>query len=393
MRTPEILRRSRRARWAVPLGLAVTALAAVTVAPVVAGASPALPPRTAAELLAGLASATPQPFSGTVVQTANLGLPALPSAQGNPSLGSLVTGSNTLRIWYAAPDRMRLALLDTLAETDVVRNGTDLWVWTSRTNSAEHRVLAPHTDAKGTPTATPTPTGLPSTPAQAAAQALAAIDPTTAVAVDGTAAVAGRPAYELVLRPKDARSRIGQVRLAVDAATSMPLRVQVFARGGTRPAFDTGFTAVRFAAPADSVFRFAPPPGATVREVPSAPPDAATRPEATPGATPPGTPPPAGGPPPASAGTGSPIVVGSGWTAVLVLRGVRPGASTGDGGATGAQLAALLQAATPVSGAYGSGRLLTTPLGSALLLDDGRLLVGAVDPELLMAAASDPAAR
>ncbi|MFZ5850043.1 MAG: LolA family protein [Actinomycetota bacterium] len=392
MRTPEILRRSRRARWTVPLGLAVTALAAVTVAPVVAGASPTLPPRTAAELLAGLASATPQPFSGTVVQTADLGLPALPSAQGNPSLGSLVTGSHTLRVWYAAPDRMRLALLDTLAETDVVRNGTDLWVWTSRTNSAEHRVLAPHTDAKGAPTPAPTPTGLPSTPAQATAQALAAIDPTTAVAVDGTATVAGRPAYELVLRPKDARSRIGQVRLAVDAATSMPLRVQVFARGGTRPAFDTGFTAVRFAAPADSVFRFAPPPGATVREVPGAPGGTATRPGTAPTPHPPGAP-SADGPRPAGTGAGSPTVVGSGWTAVLVLRGVRAGAPTGAGGATGAQLAALLQAATPVSGAYGSGRLLTTPLGSALLLDDGRLLVGAVDPDLLMAAATDPAAR
>jgi hypothetical protein len=42
-----------------------------------------------------------------------------------------------------------------------------------------------------------------------------------------------------------------------------------------------------------------------------------------------------------------------------------------------------LGGASAVSGPYGSGRLLETELLSVLLLDDGRLLVGAVEPDVL----------
>jgi hypothetical protein len=40
-----------------------------------------------------------------------------------------------------------------------------------------------------------------------------------------------------------------------------------------------------------------------------------------------------------------------------------------------------------VRGSWGSGKLLRSALVSALLTDDGRLVVGAVPPELLYAAA------
>ena len=46
-------------------------------------------------------------------------------------------------------------------------------------------------------------------------------------------------------------------------------------------------------------------------------------------------------------------------------------------------LEALLGGASAVSGPYGSGRLLETELLSVLLLDDGRLLAGAVEPDVL----------
>ena len=70
---------------------------------------------------------------------------------------------------------------------------------------------------------------------QAAAQAIAAITPTTKVSVDDTARVAGRPVYQLVLEPKDTRSLIGKVTIAVDSETSVPLRVQVYAPWRVEP--------------------------------------------------------------------------------------------------------------------------------------------------------------
>ena len=43
---------------------------------------------------------------------------------------------------------------------------------------------------------------------------------------------------------------------------------------------------------------------------------------------------------------------------------------------------------TPVSGAFGTGQVLRTKLVSVLLLDDGRLFVGAVTPAVLEQAAA-----
>lgn len=358
--------RSPRARWAVPAGvLVVTGLTAGLV-PVVAGASSGLPPKTAGQVLADLAGAGADPFAGTVVTTARLGLPALPSTSvaGSASLQSLVSGSHTVRVWYASPTRYRAALVDAFVETDVIRSGDDTWVWTSDSRTAQH-LRMPATTAP----ATPDPASL--TPAAAAAQALAAIGPTTSVTVDGSANVAGRQAYELVLSPRDPSSLVGQVRLAVDARTATPLRVQVFPRGANSAAFDTRFTSVGFAEPDAALFRFTPPPGAKVTEMGKD--SGAARTElAQPGTG------------AVHSSVGMPQVVGSGWTSVLVVPGVAVGQPKD------ATLNTLLRAARPVSGPSWSGRLLTTKLLSVILADDGRLIVGPVTPQVLERVAARP---
>ena len=354
---------SIRSRWTVPAAGATAVAAALVISPMVADAAPSLPPRTAAELLASTTAAADHPFSGTVVETARLGLPDLPATgAGSTSLSatSLVTGSHTARVWYAGPGRSRIALVGDLAESDVIRDGTDAWTWSSATNTAQHLTL-PSETAK-----TPAPTS-DLTPAQAATRALAAIDPTTAVTVEGTASIAGRSAYELVLAPRDAGSLVAQVRLALDSVTSTPLRVEVFARGASKPAFETAFTSITFATPDPAVFAFSPPPGAKVTEQ-------------TMGAA------PAGGHHDYAGKVDhaqQPTVVGTGWTSVAVIKGVDLSGAGGN-----AQLSTLLRSAKRVSGSYGSGRVITTALVSALLLDDGRVLVGAVTPAVLEQAAT-----
>jgi outer membrane lipoprotein-sorting protein len=354
----------RRLVWAVP-GAALVVVAAAVTLPMTAGASPALPHRSAAQLLVDVSKASGTPLSGTVVETARLGLPALPDVSGTSITPmSLVTGSHTARVWYDGADKARVALVGNLAETDLVRNGRDVWLWTSGKNTAQHVVLPakPAQDA-------PPPSAESMTPQQAAEKALAAIDPSTKVTVDGTASVAGRDAYELVLQPRDTRSLIGDVRLAVDSETGVPLRVQVDAAGSTgRPAFETAFTSVSFEKPSASVFRFSPPPGATVSELGSSAPSTEGDTGGTPGSR--------------------PRVIGSGWTAVLETTGVALPAGGGGERDGESQLGALTRAMTPVSGAYGHGQLLRTKLLSVLLLDDGRLLVGAVPPAVLEQAAT-----
>ena len=188
----------------------------------------------------------------------------MPLAGSGLSLTTLVTGSNTMNVWYAGKDRQRFALLGQLSENDVIHNGTDLWSYDSTLRVVTHKTLTKDASDK---VPTSVASAAPSLDPQAAAEkALAAIDPTTAVVVDSTARVAGRAAYQLLLSPKDTRSLIGSVRIAIDAATSVPLRVQIFAAGATSPAFQVGFTSVSFNVPNASVFEFVPPAGATVQE-------------------------------------------------------------------------------------------------------------------------------
>jgi outer membrane lipoprotein-sorting protein len=355
--------RSRPAlRWLVPTAAAVLVVGGGTAGALVANAEPSLPERSAAQLLVDLQSVQVDGMSGTVVQRADLGLPALPGlgSGGGPSggggdasaeLSRLVSGSNTLRVWYAGADKARVALLSTLGETDVIRNGSDVWVWRSADNSAVHTTLPADTATADKPHAAPS--GLPSTPQEAANAALAAIDPTTKVTTNGAARVAGRDAYELVLAPKDTASLVGQVRLALDAERKVPLRVEVYPQGSDEPAFRVTFEQIDFGTPDAQQFAFNPPPGAKVTD--EAAPTAADRPDVKP------------------EDRVEPTVVGTGWTTVVVT----------NLDTAGQDLSAITGQLPQVSGAWGSGRLLTGKLFSALLTDDGRVAVGAVAPEKL----------
>ena len=154
-------------RWLVPASAALAVIGGgVAIGAITNAADPALPPRTAAELLVDLQTARVDGLSGTVVARADLGLPALPSARaGSPDLFSLLSGTHTLRVWYAGPNQARVALLDTLGETDVITNGTDVWIWSSRDNTATHATIpAGAASPGGTPFPIPSAGGLGLTP-------------------------------------------------------------------------------------------------------------------------------------------------------------------------------------------------------------------------------------
>jgi outer membrane lipoprotein-sorting protein len=369
---------SRRARWAVPAG-ALVIIGGVMAGSLisVAQAAPGLPAKTPAQLLAEVADSATPALTGTVVETSSFGLPALP-ATGNPtSLSSLLTGSHTIRVWYSSPQHFRLAAPQSLSESDVIRDGSTAWLWQSTLNKVTKFTLPAHSAARPSQAVPKQPL----TPQQAAQQVLAAVGPTTTVSVASNVTVAGQAAYALVLAPKDARSLIGQVQIDIDGRNNVPLRLQVFARGASSPAFQVGYTAIQFVTPAPADLSFTPPPGATVTQVNLA---SGGR-EATRNASP---------------GVSS---IGSGWLTVLKLPSSAltpgapaPGSSAGPGGDSSAGdssavLGAVLASATPVHGAWGTGRLLRTSLVSVLMTDQGSTFVGAVQPSVLYAAAASGA--
>ncbi len=386
------------ARWGLPVAaVGVIGVAALTINQT-ATADAGLPPRTAMQLLADVRSADVSSLSGTVVQTSDLGLPSLPGLTGGgpagggagaagaggaagSSLASLVSGTHTWRIWVDGPTRQRLALVGTSGESDVIRNGTDLWLWSSADKTAVHHTLGSG-DAKA---ALPHPSaslsaGVPRTPDEAAATALAVMGKDTTVTTSGTASVAGRSAYELVLTPKDKATRIASVRIAIDAEKHVPLRVQVYSTKLSNPAFEVGFTAVDFSRPEARQFTFTPPAGTTVTQSDALAPKGASGTNPAPSKEQMAA---------AAKAAGATRVVGSGWSTVVVATmpaGSGSGSGSGAASSTAKQLETVLKALPSVSGTWGSGHVLEGTLFSAVVTDDGRVAIGAVGPDTLFAA-------
>jgi outer membrane lipoprotein-sorting protein len=434
-------------RW-----LPAAAVPAVIAAGVLAGTIPVwardpLPERTPAQVLALWTEHGTHTFSGTLEQTSELGLPELPatgptsgpaSAGGIASIAELLTGQHTARVYMDGTARVRIQLVDRLAERDVIRRDNELWFYSSRDNTAAHLTLPAF--ARDLPRSQPQTPAHP-TPEALASRLLAAADPSTEVTAGPDIEVAGRSAYNLMIVPRTQGTLVGRASIAVDGETGLPLRVTVTARGQSEPAFQAGFTSVSFEAPADALFSFVPPPGATVKELqlplpgagpwPMTPgfPGAVIPPD--PGTTDPGTtdpnttspstaepvpdrgsiepvppdhgitvpvPVPPGTTPERAPeplpdkpswhrpGTPKPSVTGSGWETVIGF----PAPSAGQGSMLSESLLKdpfFSQAAVVVPG----GRLLSTTLLNVLITDDGRIFVGMVPLERLQAAAAGAA--
>lgn len=357
-------------RWVAPIAAAALAIGG-GLAVSTASADPALPKKSPQELLTAVAGAKVDGLSGTVSETAKLGLPSMPSngPQEQSDFGSLASGTHTLKVWSAGQDKSRVSLLGTYGESSLIRNGNQAWLWSSKEKEAVH------TTYDGKAAAERHSSDVPTTPQEAAQQALKAIDPSTSTEVARNVTVADRPAYELVLTPKDDRSLVGEVAIAVDAQTSVPLRVEVSADGAKDPAFSVGFTDVDFSVPAAKNFTFTPSEGTKVTEKKVGA-EEHGKAEQHDKADAPGK------------------VVGDGWTSVLVtdksfadqLGKGSDKAGPRDRSQGSGEADQMLNSLPKVSGSWGSGRLLTGSLFSAILTDDGRVAVGAVKPALLYSA-------
>jgi hypothetical protein len=290
-------------RWVPAAAVPAVIAAGVLVGSIPARAGDPLAQKSPAEVLVLLGQHNTKSFSGTVEQSAELGLPELPaagptsgpvSAGGAASILEFLTGEHTARIFMDGPTKMRVQVMDRLAERDVIRRDGDVWFYNSKDNSAAHLALPAFAsdlplpvpevpalpgDVPGSDLPLPVPSmpilrgkvlpGPPvvPTPEDLARKFLAVVDSSTEVTVGPDVEVAGRSAYNLALAPRTDGTLVEKVAIAVDGETGMPLRVTVMARGQAEPAFEAGFTSLSLAAPDDSVFTFVAPPGATVKEL------------------------------------------------------------------------------------------------------------------------------
>ncbi|NDZ78407.1 outer membrane lipoprotein carrier protein LolA [Streptomyces sp. SID10853] len=404
--------RRKAARYLVPVGVAGVAAVTIGLVPALASSGdPSLPKISAQQLIEKMAASDTQQLSGTVKAESDLGIPSLgglagsigggavsgggdkggSSAAPESKLMELASGTHTLRVAADGPDKQRVSIMDSAAEYSLIHNDRQVWAYDSKSNEVYHAKTGASADGRKGRTGHTGHTGhtdkLPATPKDLAEQTLKAVGPTTSVSVDGTAQVAGRDAYQLLIKPKQSGSTIGSVRIAVDSKTGTPLKFTLTPSSGGKAAIDVGFTKVDFGKPAASTFTFTPPKGAKVTEgaAPEAAPKAGTHraPQAGPKDLKPASPEDFKGL----------NIIGKGWTSVARIdtgsgKGIgAPGGSAQKSGVPADAQKFLSSLGDRVTGSFGSGTVFHTRLVNALMTDDGKVFVGTVDKAGLVKAA------
>ncbi|WP_175439309.1 LolA family protein [Streptomyces vilmorinianum] len=371
----------KTSRYVVPVAVAGVAAATIGLVPALAASGdPDLPEITAQQLIEKIAASDTQTLSGTMKISTDLGLPSFAGLLGGAAGGSasadpqekltqLVSGTHTLRVAADGPDRQKLTILDGADEYSLIHNGDDVWAYDSKSNEAFHE--------KGAGRAGEAPEKeLPTTPKELADEILKAADGTTSITVGGTAKVAGRDAYQLVIKPKQSGSTVESVKVAVDAQNGTPLKFTLASVEGGKPVVDAGFTKVDFGKPAASTFDFKAPKGAKVTEgAPEhekAPEDFAKE---------------FGGLAELTGAKGEGVnVIGEGWTTIAKLDTGAPAPKTDE---APKEAQGFLDAlGDRVTGKFGSGTVFKTKLVNALMTDDGKVYVGAVTKDALVDAAN-----
>ncbi|MDD9378166.1 DUF2092 domain-containing protein [Streptomyces sp. ZAF1911] len=397
----------KAARYAVPVAVFGVVAGTIAMVPAFANAGgPDLPKVTAQQLIEKIAASDVQQLSGSAKISTDLGLPSLPagllgggggvtggSADPQEKLSQLISGgTQTFRVAADGPDRQKLTFVDGKDEYSLVHNGDDVWGYDSKSKEVFHEKAPTDKTEKGDKG--DKNSELPASPQEIAQEVLKAAGTTTDVSVGDTAQVAGRDAYQLVLKPKGAGSTVASVKIAVDAKNGVPLRVQVLSTDGGKPIVDAGFTKVDFAKPAADTFAFTPPKDAKVTEGAEGEHGKDGKDGADKGLgaleSIPGLGGLIGG---AEGAQGEPKVLGEGWTSIArietgatnTLKGMDDAAKDKNAPKGAAQF--LDSLGEKVSGKFGEGRVLKTRVVNALITDDGKVYVGAVTKAELVKAA------
>lgn len=390
-------------RW-LPAIVSPAVIAAVALNPLQANAVD-LPDLSATELMVMMQNAEPVEFSGTVLKTSNLGLPALelssmlseaeveqmrektpeefadfvPEVLESNALTEameLIAGDHRIRV-FVGETGVRSQILDPMAQRDFIASGNTVWVYDSREQTAVYAEIdqaaaeAKRSEAMADINAYAAEIGLDLTNPQAVAEfAMSQVGDSSEITVGTDHYHAGRTAYQLIITPNSDVSLIASVVISIDSEYGMPLAVTVNSTQQVEPAMEIGFESITFADQDESLFSFTPPAGTTVtnlneleaqakdmemfmseQEMAELEAKAAEKPE--------------------------PTMIGEGWDTVVHM----PADGSGELDMLSEGLFAELM--TQVDG----GKVFTTPVMNVLVTDSGDIYAGAVTVDHLLAVA------
>ena len=284
-------------RW-LPALVAPAVVGAVAAFPMQANAVD-LPDLSPEELMVMMQDAQPVEFSGVVLKTTSLGLPALelssmlseeevermrektpeefadfvPEVAASQELAQameLITGEHRVRI-FVGETGMRAQILDRMSQRDLIVNAKEIWTYDSREQVATVASIDQQKLEQGKVSATQqleqyaAELGLDITNPQAVAEyVMSQVGDSSEVSVGTDHYKAGRTAYQLIVMPNSDVSLIDSVVLSIDSETAVPLAAAVYSIEQVEPAIEVGFESISFGDQDESLFSFTAPVGATV---------------------------------------------------------------------------------------------------------------------------------
>ena len=284
-------------RW-LPAVITPALIGAVAAFPIQASAVD-LPDLSPEELMVMMQDAQPIEFSGVVLKTTNLGLPALelssmlseeeiermrektpeefadfvPEVAASQELAKameLITGEHRVRI-FVGETGMRAQILDRMSQRDLIVNSKEVWTYDSREQVAtvasidQQKVEQGRLSAMQQMEKYAAELGLDLTNPQAVAEyVMSQVGDSSEVSVGTDHFKAGRTAYQLIVKPNSEVSLIDSVVLSIDSETAVPLAAAIYSVEQTAPAIEVGFESISFGDQDESLFSFTAPAGATI---------------------------------------------------------------------------------------------------------------------------------
>ncbi len=371
-------------RW-IPALVAPAVVGAVAAFPMQASAVD-LPDLSPTELMVMMQGAKPVEFTGVVLKTTNLGLPALElssmlseeevermrektpeefadfvpevvASEGLAKAMELITGEHRVRI-FVGETGMRAQILDRMSQRDLIVNQEAVWTYDSREQVATYASIDQSKVEDNKLIAIrqmewyAAEIGIDLTNPQAVADyVMSQIGDSSEVTVGVDHYKAGRTAYELIVKPNSSVSLVDSVVLSIDSETAVPLAATVYSVEQTEPAIQVGFESISFTDQDENLFTFTAPAGTEVTNLDEMQVPEYEAPEKEP------------------IEGEKPQMVGEDWDSVVVMPAgdVSVLAEIQDN----QLLSSLLK---PVSG----GVAFETPLVKVLITNDGRIFAGAV---------------
>jgi outer membrane lipoprotein-sorting protein len=200
------------------------------------------------------------------------------------SSSPLLSGASG-RLWIAKDGRVRLELQAEKGDTEILYDGHTISLYDGSTNKLYRYKIPAHEGAAADNGSGGQDAGHHEPPTAAKIEeAIAHLKRHANVSGATATDVAGQAAYTVRISPNEGGSLLGGAELSFDAAHGVPLRAAIYSSTSSSPVIELAASEISYGPVEDSVFSFAPPPGAKVEEVSTPGQDSAKQPAPSTGA-------------------------------------------------------------------------------------------------------------